>query len=95
MVAAVRRIIIDVEAKKSLREAYEYIRKQSLQNAENVRSGILNSIKALSLNPENIHLINTKQIKTISFGLMKFTVTESPIMFQLRRSGFYVSVIQR
>ncbi len=52
MVTPVRRIVIDAEAKQSLRDAYKYIHKQSVQNAENVRSGILTSIKALSSNPE-------------------------------------------
>lgn len=52
MVNPGRRIIIDAEAKQSLRDAYEYIRTQSLQNAEKVRSGILDSIKMLGSNPE-------------------------------------------
>lgn len=46
------KIVIDNEAKKSLQEAYKYIRKDSLQNAENVRTKILASIKGLVKNPE-------------------------------------------
>ena len=46
------KVIIDSEAKKSLRQAYEYIRQDSLQNAEKVRTKILESIKALPKNPE-------------------------------------------
>lgn len=46
------RIVIDEEAKQSLRKAYEYIRTQSIQNAEIVRSGILDSIKNLTNHPE-------------------------------------------
>ncbi len=52
MVNPGRRIIIDATAKQSLRDAYEYIRTQSFQNAEKVRSEILDSIKILASNPE-------------------------------------------
>jgi plasmid stabilization system protein ParE len=52
MVTPARRTVIDLEAKQSLREAFEYICTQSLQNAEKVRFEILQSIKALSGNPE-------------------------------------------
>lgn len=45
------RIVIDNEAKKSLRKAYEYIKKDSLSNAEKVRQKILSSIKVLARNP--------------------------------------------
>lgn len=46
------RIVIDNEAKKSLRQAYQYIKKDSLSNAEKVRKKILSSIKALTKNPK-------------------------------------------
>lgn len=46
------KIIIDNEAKQSLKEAYKYIKKDSLLNAEKVRGDILSSIKNLSENPE-------------------------------------------
>jgi plasmid stabilization system protein ParE len=39
--------------KKQLQEAYKYIRKDSLQNAEKVRSRILETIKALAQYPEH------------------------------------------
>jgi plasmid stabilization system protein ParE len=52
MVAKNRKAIIDNEAKRSLHEAYAYIKKDSLQNAEKVRSKILASIKELIKNPE-------------------------------------------
>ncbi len=52
MVMKKQRIIIDDDAKRSLREAYVYIRKDSLQNAEKVRIKILASIKNLAANPE-------------------------------------------
>ena len=45
-------ILIDNEAKESLNEAYNFIKKDSLQNAENVRDKILASIKDLLKNPE-------------------------------------------
>lgn len=40
-------IRIDNEAKESLKEAYNFIKKDSLQNAENIRDKILASIKDL------------------------------------------------
>lgn len=52
MVSTKRRVTIDREAKKSLRDAYGYIRKDSLQNADKVRGMILASIKKLIKNPE-------------------------------------------
>ncbi len=48
-----RDVEIQQLAKKQLWEAYNYIRKDSLQNAEKVRSRILETIKALSKNPEH------------------------------------------
>jgi plasmid stabilization system protein ParE len=45
-------ILIDNEAKESLNEAYNFIKKDSLQNAENVKDKILASIKDLLKNPE-------------------------------------------
>ena len=38
-------IVIDDEAKKELRKAYHYIKKDSLQSAEKIKRSILNSIK--------------------------------------------------
>ena len=48
-----RRIQIEHIAKKQLQEAYKYIRKDSLQNAEKVRSRILETIKVLAQYPEH------------------------------------------
>lgn len=52
MVGEKRKVVIDKEAKKSLRDAYNYIRKESVQNAEKVKGMILESIKELIKNPE-------------------------------------------
>lgn len=52
MVSTERKVTIDKEAKQSLRDAYVYIRKDSLQNADKVRGMILASIKKLLKNPE-------------------------------------------
>jgi plasmid stabilization system protein ParE len=52
MVSSLLKVVIDNEAKKSLREAYLHIRKDSLQNAEKVRHKIIATIKALHKNPE-------------------------------------------
>jgi addiction module RelE/StbE family toxin len=45
-------VIIDNEAKKALHEAFIYIRKDSLQNAEKVKNKILATIKELPENPK-------------------------------------------
>ena len=52
MVKRSRKLVIDNEAKAQLRQAYRYINKNSVQNAEKVKSKILASIKALIKNPE-------------------------------------------
>lgn len=44
-------VVIDNNAKLQLREVYEFIKKDSLQNAEKVTHKILLSIKALLKNP--------------------------------------------
>lgn len=46
------KVVIDNAAKKSLQEAYHYIKNDSLQNAEKVKAKILSSIKELIKNPE-------------------------------------------
>jgi len=48
-----RTVVIENAAKISLKKAYQYIRKQSYQNAENVRVKILASIVELAVNPEH------------------------------------------
>ncbi|WP_366914015.1 type II toxin-antitoxin system RelE/ParE family toxin [Niabella sp.] len=52
MVKSRLKVIIDDEAKRAFREAYQYIKRDSLQNAEKVRVKLLASIKALPTNPE-------------------------------------------
>ena len=47
-----RSVEIQHLAKRQLWEAYKYIRKDSLKNAEKVRSRILETIKALANHPE-------------------------------------------
>ncbi len=47
-----RKVEIEHTAKLQLKKAYEYIRKDSFQNAEKVKVKILQSIKALALYPE-------------------------------------------
>ena len=48
-----RKVQIEHIAKNQLRQAYNYIRKDSLQNAEKVRNRILETIKALAEHPEH------------------------------------------
>jgi addiction module RelE/StbE family toxin len=52
VVSTNRIVTIDKEAKRFLREMYNYIRKDSLQNAEMLREKLLASIKELIKNPE-------------------------------------------
>ena len=47
MVSKKLNVVIDNEAKRYLQEAYRYIKKDSLQNAEKVKAKILASIKEL------------------------------------------------
>ncbi len=47
-----RKVVIEHGAKLQFREAYEYIRKDSFQNAEKVKNKILQTIKALALHPD-------------------------------------------
>ena len=46
------RIILDIEAVAALKKAYEYIKKDSFENAQKVRTEILDSIKELIANPQ-------------------------------------------
>ncbi len=55
----------DNESKKSLREALQYIQKDSEQNAEKVKSKILTSIKELLTNPKRY---NTDKYKLNNDG---------------------------
>ena len=50
------KVVIDIDAKKSLREAYNFIKKDSPQNAEKVKQEILFSIKELANNPQKYPL---------------------------------------
>ncbi len=52
MVKEKLKIVIDNEAKLQLREAYNYIKKKSEQNAKKVSIEIVASIKDLIKNPE-------------------------------------------
>lgn len=52
MVNKRHRVVIDNAAKKSLQEAYHYIKNDSLQNAEKVKAKLLASIKELIKNPQ-------------------------------------------
>ncbi len=52
-----RKVQTEHIAKNQLRQAYNYIRKDSLQNAEKVRIRILETIKALAEHPEH-HPLN-------------------------------------
>ena len=59
------KVVFDNESKKSLREALQYIQKDSEQNAEKVKSKILTSIKELITNPKRY---NTDKYKLNNDG---------------------------
>lgn len=52
MVKTSLKVVIDDEVKQAFREAYNYIKKDSLQNAEKVKAKIFTSINTLPKNPE-------------------------------------------
>ena len=62
MVNGKLKIVIDDQAKLHLRQAYNYIKKDSLQNAKKVREKILSSIKDLIKKPE-VHAPDKYKIK--------------------------------
>lgn len=75
---AARKIIIDSEAKIALREAYEFIKKDSFQNAEKVRIGILKSIEELIKYPTKYPPDRFRLDKDISFRayeIFKYRIT--------------------
>ncbi|HEY5462288.1 MAG TPA: type II toxin-antitoxin system RelE/ParE family toxin [Hanamia sp.] len=72
------KIIIDDEAKKALKDAYMYIKKDSLKNAEKVRIGILKSIEDLIKNPFRYPFDKYRQDKDISYRayeIFKYRIT--------------------
>ena len=73
-----RKIEIEDTAKLQLKQAYEYIRKDSLQNAEKVRERKLRNIKAPALNPEQhpkdkFCINNNKNFR--AFEIYKYRIT--------------------
>jgi plasmid stabilization system protein ParE len=60
MVKGKMKIVIDNQAKLHLRNAYDYIKKDSLQNAEKVRVKILASIQGLIKKLKYMHLISIR-----------------------------------
>ncbi len=78
MVKRSRKLVIDNEAKAQLRRAYQYINKDSVQNAEKVKSKILASLKTLIKNPEKYppdkyKINNDGTFRT--FDLYKYRIT--------------------
>ena len=62
MVKGKLKVVIDNKAKQQLRNLYDYIKKDSQQNAENVKSKIITSLKELIKNPE-LHSPDKYRIK--------------------------------
>ncbi len=76
------KIVIDNQAKLHLRNAYDYIKKDSLQNAEKVREKILASIQGLIKKPE-VHAPDKHKIKNDgSYRAYEVTNTGFRIIFQ-------------
>jgi hypothetical protein len=68
------RIVWDMQATTALKDIYDYIKKASLQNAENVVHTIIES--ASNLDGKIIHQPDKyKKIMTGVIGLIKFTAT--------------------
>lgn len=87
MVAKELTIVIEKQAANSLKVAYLYIKKDSLQNAENVRSALLNAIKELSKNPEKhppdkYRLENDGSFR--AFELYKYRITYFISQFEIK-----------
>ena len=78
MVNRKMKIILDNEAKIALHEAYNYIKQDSLQNAEKVRSQILGSIKELIKSPDKYAPDKYRKDNDISyraFEIFKYRIT--------------------
>ncbi|MFC0773989.1 type II toxin-antitoxin system RelE/ParE family toxin [Terrimonas alba] len=73
-----RRVVIENEAKLQLRKTYNYIKRDSLQNAEKVRSKILASIKELIKNakrhPADKYRVH-KDISYRAYEIYKYRIT--------------------
>ncbi|MEO6637862.1 MAG: type II toxin-antitoxin system RelE/ParE family toxin [Ginsengibacter sp.] len=65
------KVVIDEEAKKSIREAYNYIKVDSLQNAKKVMAKILAGIKDLEKTPNGMVPINIEMKMMDLSGLLK------------------------
>lgn len=89
------RIVIDNEAKKSLRQAYQSIKKDSLSNAEKVRKKILSSIKALQKIQSVTHPINSEKTMTAILERMRFISTGLPTTLVMMRFTLSVSAMQK
>ncbi|MCH5716519.1 type II toxin-antitoxin system RelE/ParE family toxin [Niabella hibiscisoli] len=75
---ATLKVIIDIEASNAIKQAFIYIRKNSLQNAEKVKADIFSCIKQLSDNPhrhaaDKYRLNNDPAFR--AFEIHKFRIT--------------------
>jgi plasmid stabilization system protein ParE len=69
-----KKVVWDESAQSALKEAYDRIKQNSLQQAEKVKLEIIAATKKLSDHPEMYPRINTEQIKTFASALLKNTV---------------------
>ena len=84
-----RQIVWDETALNEFVSALQWIGKKSIQGAEIVEQGILNSIVASPRNPERFPPISTKEIMLEISGHSRHTVRGS--LFALRKMKFKFS----
>ena len=71
-------VVINNKVKGQLKELYEYIRKDSFQNAEKVRNKILESIMSLSTKWEHHPPDKYRKIRDVKFRayeILKYRIT--------------------
>ena len=66
------KITWSTESLKQIGKAIEYIRQDSVQNAENVYSKLIKKLDKVAKNPLMCHLINSKKMIMAIFGLSSY-----------------------
>lgn len=85
MVSMPLKVSIDNEAKKSFREALQYIQKDSSQNADKIKLKILTSIKDLIKNPQQHAPDKYRSKNDGSYRAYEIYKYRSLIIFQMMR----------
>lgn len=91
-----RKIIWNKKALTQLDDLYEYIRKDSLQNAEKVKDVIINKISSLAFNPEifppdrfkiNNHTKSYRAFTVYDFRISYYVTSVSVIIVRIRHTS--------